>query len=382
MRVSLRPSVVCVTLCGLYLGCNGNGNGNGDNNTDDSFCNYDSTRPIDACASAVYIEDVSACVAVATDYQPRAGVSGANGWPTCISDDNTYHLVGDTIPAAVSRSIAFERMSERLWANHCRPSKDDFLVARDDYSVEGGLASRVGRRQDISYPEVASDDKFACQQEGIPSTYPDRCFGPAVLKPMIDEAFQKGIAQDKPRVQAARIEAALVWFFYLSMTSEVWTCSCNDKSDCDSAAAYYTQLSARDSPTGLAKYVQRLGPETHHRIYDALLAVRCWRDADQAEVAADTQRYQAALSQLEKAGRRGIALILRERIGKIGCTTGEEQEANIEFVREIGGFINHVAGLANVEDASSLKAYSDAPSTTAESIAAAQGAIDSIFACP
>ncbi|MSP63204.1 MAG: hypothetical protein EXR72_23265 [Myxococcales bacterium] len=90
----------------------------------------------------------------------------------------------------------------------------------------------------------------------------------------------KGLAQTQPIVQAARIEAALLWFFYRSMTSEVWTCSFDDITDCDSAAGYYRQINPREMPVGLARYVAALGPEAHNRIYDALLAERCWRDID------------------------------------------------------------------------------------------------------
>ncbi len=341
------------------------------------------TIDLSGCPAAQYTESVTACVPAATDYQPRKGVPAANGWPTCVSDDNAFHLIGDGIPPAAARSAAFEAMGPLLWRNPNPPSKAEFLAARDDYSVTEGLASRIARRQDVHYAEVPGDDKFACAQAGIPAQYPDRCAGPAKLKPLIDDAFVKGAAQTQPRVQAARIEAALLWFFYLSMTSEVWTCGFDDITDCDAAAGYYTQISVRASPLGLGRYVAAIGQETHDRVYDGLLAERCWRDLDKAMPAVSaTKYYQLAQAQLDKATLRGEALILRQRIGLVGCASGEYQLAQLEFVKVLGGLLDHGAGLRDAANAAKLKAYTANPTTDASAIAAAQAAIDAIFGCP
>ena len=329
-----------------------------------------------------YTEDLTACAPAPTDYQPRQGVSGANGWPACISDDNAYHLVGSDTPSSASRSVSFDVMGVRLWNNSAEPTREDFLAARDEYSVAAGIASRVARRQDIHYAEVPGGDKFACQSAGVPEQYPERCAGPGRLKPIIDGAFEKGLARTEPRLQAARIEAALLWFFHLSLSSEVWTCSFNALGDCDSAMAYYSQMSERDAPQGLAKLVADLGPETHQRIFDAMLAVRCWRDADPALPMTNTGQYERAQAQLSKAALRGQALILRERIGRIGCLTGAAQAAQAEFVKVLGGLLDHDAGLLDAAKAAELKAYTASPTADPSAISAAQAAIDSIFACP
>lgn len=336
------------------------------------------------CAQADHPENVSACTPLATDYRPRAGVPGANGWPACISDDNTWHLIGTGLPAAVARSVAFETMGTKLWHKAGTPTKDDFLSARDDYSVASGLASRVVRRQDVHYPEVPGTDKFACSNAGIPEQYPDRCAGPAKLKPLIDDAFQKGLAEQQPLVQAARIEAALLWFFYLSMTSEVWTCSFSDLADCDSASGYYSQLRTRSDPAGLGRYVAALGPETHHRIHDALLAERCWRDVDSAMPASSQYLflYDRALAQLDTATLRGLGLILRARIGWVACTTGEAQLAHMEFVKVLGGLLDHQAVAIDATQAAKLKAFTGNPTGDESAVASAQAAIDALFACP
>ena len=334
------------------------------------------------CASADYTENTSACVPAATDYQPRKQVPGANGWPACASDDNTFHLIGTGLPAAASRSVAFETMAPKLWDNP-NPTRAQILSARDDYSVAEGLASRVARRQDVSYAEVPGSDKFACANAGVPAQYPDRCAGPAKLKPIIDEAFVKALDGTQPVVQAARIEAALLWFFYLSMTSEVWTCGFDDITDCDSAAGYYTQISPRSAPTGLARYVFRQGPQTHQRIYDALLAERCWREDQTLPAKASLQPlYDLAQAQLAKATLRGEALILRERIGRIACSAGDAQQANIEFVKVLGGLLDHGAARYDATNAAKLKAFTADPKNEAAAISAAQAAIDAIFACP
>jgi hypothetical protein len=383
-----------VTVCLTAAGCGDNLQAQLDAGlppADDAAPQRDASQPPpeDGGADALpcprpFTEDVSACAPGSTDYQPRDGTPGANDWPACISDDDTYHLIGSTTPSSVARSQAFEAMAPKLWGNSSTPSPDDFLSARDDYSVAEGLASRVARRQDISYPEVPGGDKFACQSAGIPEQYPDRCAGPAKLKPIIDDAFQKGSAQDQPRVQAARIEAALLWFFHLSLRSEVWTCGFSNIKDCDSAIAYYTQVAPRDEPVGLARYVDALGPETHDRIYDALLAARCWRDVDPA-LPATTQYeylYDRAQAQLDRASLRGQALVLRDRIGRIPCATADEQPALVEFVKVLGGLLDHGASLVAAAAAARLKAYTDAPTADAAAAAAAQDAIDEIFACP
>jgi len=335
------------------------------------------------CSASAWVEDLSACTPLATDYQPRDGVAGDDGWPACISDDNTFHLVGTGLPAASSRTAAFDAMSSKLWANPSVPTAADFLSARDDYSVAQGLASRVARRQDVTYPEVPGGDKFACQTDANAAAQnPDRCAGPAKLKPLIDDAFQKGAACDKPLVQAARIEAGLLWFLHLSMTSEVWTCSFDDAEDCDAAMGYYTGEPRRDSHVGYARYVQSIAPGTHDRIFDALLAERCWRDADPAMPAANTALYDLAQSQLQHASLRGIAVIVRDRVERMGCMQGEELEAAQAFVRVLGGFLDHAAQGRDATTAARLKAYTDAASQDSAARAAAQADLDALFGCP
>ncbi|MEN9797857.1 MAG: hypothetical protein RL653_1553 [Pseudomonadota bacterium] len=347
---------------------------------DAGSCSGGQVRAGGACSA--WVEDLSSCTPDATDYQPRDGVPGDDGWPACISDDNTYHLVGSGLPAAAARTAAFDAMALKLWKNPSVPTAADFLSARDDYSVAQGLASRVARRQDVTYPEVPGGDKFACQSAGIPEQYPDRCVGPAKLKPLVDDAFQKGAACEKPLVQAARIEAALLWFLHLSMTSEVWTCSFEKREDCDAAMGYYATEPVRSSHTGYAGYVHALAPASHDAIFDALLAVRCWRDADTALPAANMALYDLAQAQVLDASLRGMAVVLRDRVGKLACTQGEELEAHQAFVQVIGGFLVHAAEPRNAQAAARLGAFAAAPSGDAAAVAALQADLDTLFSCP
>lgn len=353
-----------------------------DGGADGGTCEGGSAREAGACNASAWMEDLAACVPASTDYQPRDDTPGDDGWPACVSDDNTYHLIGAGLPAASARTAAFDAMAARLWKNPKVPTPADFLAARDDYSVAQGLASRVGRRQDVAYPEVPGGDKFACSNAGIPEQYPDRCAGPGKLKPLIDDAFQKGAACDAPLVQAARIEAALLWFMHLSMTSEFWTCSFDDLEDCDAAVGYYTGELRRDSYAGYAGYVHALAPGTHDRIFDALLAGRCWRDADPALPAANTALYDLAQAQLQQASLRGIAVIVRDRVGKLACLQGDEREAARAFVGVLGGLLDHSAQDRNAQAAARFKAFAAAPSSEPSAVAAAQADLDALFGCP
>ncbi|MGC4122990.1 MAG: hypothetical protein QM765_52155 [Myxococcales bacterium] len=336
----------------------------------------------DAGLCSPFSEDVTGCSKAPTDYQPRQGHLESNGWPACVSDDNTWHLIGTDVPAASARSAAYDQMAALLWDNPVTPTKADFLAARDAYSVDSGLASRVARRQDIHYDEVPGGDKFACQQAGVPAQYPDRCTGPATLKPLIDQAFEQGLAGSSPRLQAARIRAGLDWFLYLSLGSEIWTCSFNNLADCDSAAGYYSQLSARSEPKGIARSIAALGPETHERIHDALLAARCWRDADQAMPTTNTALYDLAQAQLHQAALRGMGLLLRDQISRIACSTGEERDVHAVYAKTLGTLLSHDAGLIDAAEAAKLKAYTNTPTSEPADVAAALASIDQIFECP
>jgi cell division protein ZapA (FtsZ GTPase activity inhibitor) len=250
--------------------------------------------------------------------------------------------------------------------------------ARVAYALDQGIDSRVQRREDMHYPAAPSP----CSTAGIPAQYPDRCAGPMKLLPILNDAFARGAMGERPRVHAARIEAALVWFFYLSPLSEVISCTTKPQ-DCDSSWAYYAGGTPRDAPQGLGKVFLALGRETHDRSYDATLAVRCWRNLDhETGVATDTARRDLAFAQLDVALLRGVALLLRQRATELGCTTGEIREARLAFIATLGPLLDRAARERNVASADVL-AREVARATPAEvDVAALTAALDALFPCP
>ena len=128
-----------------------------------------------------YVENVSSCQPAATDYQPRVNASAGDSWPACLSDDNTYHRIQESI-STIARVAAFEEIAAKLWNNGKLPVAQDFVDAKTIYAQDQGLDSRVQRREDIHYGAPAGS--ATCQQAGIPAQYPDRCVGPAKLLPI------------------------------------------------------------------------------------------------------------------------------------------------------------------------------------------------------
>jgi hypothetical protein len=325
--------------------------------------------------------EMTGCMPLATDYTPRVSGSSTDQWAACISDDNTFHQLGASMPSTVARTNAWDAIGNLLWRRPGAPPPADFLAARDAYSVAQGIGSRVDRRQDIHYPTIpGTPSATACSNAGVPAMYPDRCAGPALLGPIINDAFQKGLAGTQPRVQAARLEAALLWFFYLSTVSEVWTCSFDKKDDCDSALAYYNAFTPRgEVPQGIARYFKELSPESHERSFDGFLAERCWRDLDQALPAGNLPLYERASKQIDRAELYGLARLLISRLVRVTCTSGEEQEVHVAFVKLLGGFMDRATRELDATRADALKAALAAPTVDA------RGAIDAltaVYTCP
>lgn len=340
--------------------------------------------PVDMTGAtcAPFTGELAACSCSAEDYAPRFQMSSKDSWPACVSDENTYKLAGMNTPSTAARTRALVSIGEKLWKNANAPTAQNFTDARAEYAVAEGIGSRVQRRQDIHYPEIPENTTTKCTDAAIAAMYPDRCVGPQRLLPILNDAFQAGQAGMNPRVNAARIEAALLWFFHISIMSEHWTCSFSNIADCDSAWAYYTADSQRGQPLGLAQYVNELSPETHNRVFDGLLAARCWRDIDKALPTTRMDLYRRASEQTDKAATRGMALILRDRLGKLQNSAGDVQAAHLAFINIIGGFLDRAARAINAQQADVLKAQVSAATAGAVDVAKARAAIDAIFACP
>ncbi|WP_224244314.1 hypothetical protein [Hyalangium gracile] len=342
----------------------------------------DEEVPFECTPAPVQTENLGSCQPAATDYRPRepqVNNSASDAWAACISDDNVYHPVNPNI-STVARVAAFEDIARLLWRDCEAPTAEDFVTAYDKFTQPEGLGSRVQRREDYHYPPAPGGKR--CRDEGVPETAPDRCVGPSKLLPIITDAFTRGGQGEAPRVQAARIEAALLWFLYISPISEVNTCT-TTPNDCDSSWAYYTGGTERGAPVGLASYVRNVGPQTHDRAYDAALAVRCWRNLDnETGAATNTALRDRALAQYDKALLRGVALILRQRLTQLPQGSEEDQRVRLTFINTLGPFLDREARTRNPALADTLKAEVSKTSAADVDVDAATAALDSLFSCP
>jgi hypothetical protein len=313
------------------------------------------------------------CTRPATDYDPAN--AAADGWPACVSDTNAYVPFEASI-SALSRVAAFEQIRSLLGFGSAKvPTPDDFLQARVLYSQDQGIESRVARREDEHYPPASKPCRDMGEQELAANR--DRCVGPAILRPILNDAFVKGIAGESPSVQSARIEAALLGWLYFSIFKEA-TSARDAAKDVDSMWAKYSGGNARGaSPqVGLARYVSARSDEAHQRIYDGLLAVRCWRDLDNPTgVASNLALQLQARAQLDRALLRGLALVVMQRAeASDACATAWEG------VRILGGFLVREAKARDGAKGAALEAAIAAgPSTGAASVRAIVG---ELFPCP
>lgn len=330
-----------------------------------------------ACAPApAYTEDVSSCTPLVTDYQPRDSGSANDSWATCISDDGTYHKIEDSV-SSIARVAAYDSIAAMLWRNGATPTYTDFFNARVLFEEEQGLGSRVARRYDVHYEKPASG---SCDEEGVAAANPDYCVGPATLQPLIVAAFADGAMGNNRVVNAAKINAAIQWFMYVSAIKESTTCTDVPK-DCDSGWAYYTGGTERAAPLGLAAEIDALAPETHDRAFDAVLAVRCWRDLDQAIPAANTTLRDQAIGQLDSALVRGMAILIRQRFAELSCATGDYQTAALEALRILVPLFDRETRARDAVTADLLMTEV-AKSAEAVDVSAVLAAIDATYPCP
>jgi len=319
-------------------------------------------------------QDNPSCTPEATDYLPRENGSADDSWDPCISDDNEYHPFEPNI-STNARVAAFEAIADLLgFGTGKAPSPAEFTEARVAYTQEEGLDSRVSRREDEHYdpaPERCRDMTAAEQAQ-----YPDRCVGPVQIQPLLTEAFAEGMDGIDPALNAARLEAGFLWFFYVSTYKEATTCTTTAK-DCDSSTGYYAGNQSRSPSYGFASYVQARSQQTHDATWDALLGVRCWRDLDNPDgEATDLAMRDLALGQLDRALDRGLALILRQRLEASPCDTAWET------VQILGPVIDRAATVVDATQAQVLRDAIDVASEDDLDADAAIDALDALFPCP
>lgn len=388
-----RPlSLTALLLCSLALtACRsdddpmneGGGDGDGDGDV--------AGEPCDPADDPV---DEASCTPLASDYRPND--SDNDNYPACISDGGVYELVADP-PGSIARVEAYEQIAALLWENGA-PTREDFTMARTAYELDEGLGSRVDRREDLHYPEIPMDqwdpgldpDK-QCANDKLASSFADRCVGPAKLRPLINGAFVAGMqGEGDANVHAARIEAGLVWFSYLSVYKEAFTCTHTPK-DCDSSWAYYAGGAQADGALiGFAKLVNRYSPTTHQRIFDGILAVRCFRDLysiDDYPTYDDLpsdgkQLFDQAWEQLDDALARGFAVALRQHLlAQDDEQCSEASEANWAFVQIVGPALDRELRERDPAIADQLLGIYELESPTSDDLEQAADLLDQAIPC-
>lgn len=371
---SMKRGVLTSLLILALLGCESDPP-TGDGGLPDATLELDA-GPIDppACEGLAADPPSAACEPLATDYTPGAD----DDWAACISDDGEYHRVLEDI-STIARVAAFETMREQLFDPTRDPSPDDFLAARQLYQEPEGLDSRVVRRYDPHFEVPEGTD---CSVDGVPEEYPDYCVGPAILQPILLDAFERGVlgTSAPSRVEAARIEAALLWFLFVSPYKESLTCTRTAK-DCDSAYAYYTGGEDARGGVGLAADVARVSPEAHDRAWDGLLAVRCWRDLDAEEVATDLALRDRAREQYDRALLDGVAALVRERLVLACDTSDAELLYHWTFARTLGMALDREARARDATAATALAEELAHERPADADVARAVDALDTLFDC-
>jgi len=317
------------------------------------------------------------CSARATDYAPG---SPGTGWSACVSDSGDYVQIEENI-SSIARIASYEDIADLLWRSGV-PNSEAFIAAREIFATPEGLDSRVQRREDEHLPPVVGDDGevLRCRDEGVPERDPNRCVGPAQMLPIFNDAFQRGIAGEEPEVQAARIDATLLWFLYLSAHKEAVTCT-TVRRDCDSAYAYYTGGQPRDGGVGLAGAFLRDVPQAHERAWDGVLAVRCWRDLDRAETAENLALRDQAVEQLDRALLHGVSRLVVQRFRLMRARAADARAPDWAWLQIMGGALDREASERDAEQASVLRDLFAGAIPTDDEIDDIVDAITALFPC-
>lgn len=316
------------------------------------------------------------CAIPDTFYTPRDPASAGKRFPACLSDDNAYHPFQADVPSN-ARLAAIEQIGKLLaWDGSRVPSPADFDQARLAYTQPEGVDSRVQRREDIHYPEAPKLCRDMTPDEI--AQYPDRCVGPAKIIPLLNDAFDRGSKGVEPLTQAARVEAALLWFMYVSFYKEGLGCGV-ELNQCDSTSSYWAGQQDRSvEPTaGLGRYIKRLSPEAYERGWDAVLAMRCWRDADNPQGEAQNAELKARVGvQLDRSGDHALALILRHRLQNLSCGPSWES------AKILGSILDRAASAADPARAKTLRDELARSDPKAVDVQAATAAVEALFPCP
>lgn len=386
MRRFRTLALVCTTLVPLTA-CDDDEDLAGDTDGEDTgtvsmLCFEDAMIPGHADPS---------CGAVPDYYAP-----GTPDWPACAMDGGEYPLI-DSTPSSIARVEAYEEMMGVMRFGTA-PTPDDFTAARAIYAVDEGLESRLQRREDLRVvavpmadwaPGVDSDKQ--CSVTTNVDKYPERCVGPSTLAPMINEAFMMGqTGQGDPRVLAARIDGAILWFLYISTIKEANTCFTSKAKDCDSSWAYYTGGTNRQGGIGLSGAVTAVDPAANDAVWNGFGAFRCLREIEPADEDPSLEdltidgmmKFVAANEQLEAALAYAGARMVRAEAEQLSMSCDMATAARWEFVRT---FANALAPSAEANDAgawATAQAIIDNPEPTEADLATLVSIVDTLFPCP
>jgi hypothetical protein len=347
--------------------------------------------PADVTADAPADAPAPACMALASDYTPRVMMSATDTWPACVSDPGLY-VRFSTSTSSITRTAAFERMNldptngrpAGLFDPRRDPTPEEFTAARMVYLEPEGLDSRLVRRADEHYPQPTPSND--CRVDTVRAANPDYCAGPMRLLPIVNDSFrdgQLGTSGTPQRVLAARIEAAIVWFLNISTYKESLTCTAVTD-DCDSAWAYYTGGVQRADAmhVGLSRRVRDAEPATHDRIWDGLLAVRCWRTLDAATPATDTALRERARAQLDAALTRGVVAVFEARLRAMAAATGAERDAHFAFVKVLAPLLDRAVRARDADAADTLRAQLAATAPAGVDASRVIAALERALPCP
>ena len=311
------------------------------------------------------------CTPVESDYP-------SDSWEMCISDQGRYELAGASTPSSAARVAAYEAIGDLLWRNPDMTA-EDFIQAELIYGEDGGVGSRVTRRYDA---HISKPDGADCASEDADELWPEYCVGPSMIEPMILSSFAEGNTGMNMIENAAKIKAGLLWFFYVSTYKEAYTCA-GKAADCDSHWAYCNGAKQLDEiPFGLGAEIQSVSETAYEHLFNAHLAVRCWRDLDSAEVAENDVLHSQVLDQLDRALDYGYALMMSSLLRQ--TATSEDNLAQITALQVLLPTLTRamqvkLPELDQTDWAQNLSSLSTADSNILNAIA---DQIDIAFACP
>ncbi|MDP3278233.1 MAG: hypothetical protein Q8Q09_23805 [Deltaproteobacteria bacterium] len=329
----------------------------------------------DADASDVATDVVSnACMPASTDFQPRSAGARMAPWDQCMAVTSAETFpVFNAAPSASARMRAVDVLDRPggFFDPTRDPTPDEFAPTMPpvgmDTSANGlltstGIATRYQRRADEHYAPPAGlvlDSTYQdfCGPAANWMAHRDYCTSPATLNPVLTASLANGMGggATPSRVFAARIQGTLQWWTYMSTYKEALTCA-PVVADCDAAFGYYTGGSARSEAAqyGLARSLLALGTpgrEAHDRIWDGLLAVRCWRDLDGGRTTPPVAATNEALreqvrTQLDRALTRGIVLLTQARLRSFASTDGDamraaERQAHAAWIGVVGPLLSN-----------------------------------------